>query len=92
MANSDYLIAGNDEHGLEPLPTVGGIFNPRYYIFFLFNYKFSWVKKSGRYTNFIPLILPLDNSSRVTIYLGYESFMFSYGSISLFFVVGSIML
>ena len=23
MANSDYLIAGNDEHGLEPLPTVG---------------------------------------------------------------------
>ena len=21
MANSDYLIAGNDEHGLEPLPT-----------------------------------------------------------------------
>ena len=23
MANSDYLIAGNDEHGLEPLPTIG---------------------------------------------------------------------
>ena len=23
MANSDYLIAGNDEHGLEPMPTVG---------------------------------------------------------------------
>ena len=21
MANSDYLIAGNDEHGLEPMPT-----------------------------------------------------------------------
>lgn len=23
MANSDYLIAGNDEHGLEPQPTIG---------------------------------------------------------------------
>ena len=23
MANSDYLIAGNDEHGLEPMPTIG---------------------------------------------------------------------
>ena len=23
MANSDYLIAGNDEHGLEPVPTAG---------------------------------------------------------------------
>ena len=29
MANSDYLIAGNDEHGLEPLPTGGGMLNPR---------------------------------------------------------------
>ena len=28
MANSDYLIAGNDEHGLEPLPTSGGMLNP----------------------------------------------------------------
>jgi hypothetical protein len=25
MANSDYLIAGNDEHGLEPMPTGGGM-------------------------------------------------------------------
>ena len=28
MANSDYLIAGNDERGLEPLPTGGGMLNP----------------------------------------------------------------
>ena len=28
MANSDYLIAGNDEHGLEPLPTVGHSYSP----------------------------------------------------------------
>ena len=41
VANSDYLIECNDEHGLEPMPTDGGILNPRYYIFFLFNYKFS---------------------------------------------------
>ena len=29
MANSDYLIVGNDEHGLEPMPTGGGMLNPR---------------------------------------------------------------
>jgi len=28
MANSDYLIEGNDEHGLEPLPTGGGMLTP----------------------------------------------------------------
>ena len=31
MANSDYLIEGNDEHGLEPLPTGGGMLVFHYY-------------------------------------------------------------
>ena len=35
MANSDYLIAGNDEQGLEPLATGGGMLNPikNHYLF-----------------------------------------------------------
>ena len=41
MANSDYLIADNDEHGLEPLPTGGGMLTlpekiPIYLDFMLF--------------------------------------------------------
>jgi hypothetical protein len=28
MANSDYLIAGNDGHGLAPLATGGGMLTP----------------------------------------------------------------
>ncbi len=40
MANSDYLIAGNDEHGLEPLPTGGGMLNPLKKLLFIWIFVF----------------------------------------------------